>query len=157
MHYVSGCIQAYGTQRLDSIPLTTQHQYLTRQQYGRFCPLPLQQLDDARPIPPTTNFCPLLSRIIERREGMRAYLFYAFALANVHVDKVTVVDPTQLPYSSRSGVLFFFTSSSSETVCIVPSPTSLLQLLAVMWLPEALTYSHFHSTTRCLLYDSISR
>src|SRR5882762_4592924 len=108
MHYVSGCIQAYGTQRLDSIPLTTQHQYLTRQQYGRFCPLPLQQLDDARPIPPTTNFCPLLSRIIERREGMRAYLFYAFALANVHVDKVTVVDPTQLPYSSHSGVLFFF-------------------------------------------------
>jgi hypothetical protein len=61
----------------------------------------------ARPIPPTTNFRPPLSRLNERREGMRAHLFYAFALSNVHVDRVAVVDPTRLPYSSHSGVLFF--------------------------------------------------
>lgn len=70
-------------------------------------PLLLSQLDVARPIPPTTNFRPPLSRLNERHEGMRAHLFYAFALANVHVDRVAVVDPTLLPYSSRSGVLFF--------------------------------------------------
>jgi hypothetical protein len=112
MHYVrSGPVDAYRHMApKDWIPPTTQHQYLRRQQYGHFCPLPSQQLDDARPIPPTTNFCPPLSRIIERLEGMRAHLFYAFALANIHVDRVAVVDPTRLsrlPYSSRSGVFFF--------------------------------------------------
>ena len=146
----SGHIQTYGTQRLDSIPPTTQHQYLRWQQYVCFCPLPSQQLDNARPIPPTTNFCPLLSRIIKWCEGVWAHIFYTFTPVNVHVDRVMVIDPTWLLYSSHSGLLlvFFPTSSSSKTVFVVPSLMSLLQLLAVLWLPKVLTYSHFHSTTR---------
>jgi len=51
-------------------------------------------------------------------------------------------------FSFRCAFFLSFTSSSSETVFVVPSLTSILQLLAIMWFPETLTYSHFHSTTR---------